>query len=812
MLKHLTISILRSLKRNRVFTAINVGGLAIALLAAITILSHVAYEYSFDAYQKDFDDVYRLSVSYTDVAGNFGEHAGISNDIAGRLKAEMPEVLQATRIHPLTGSFRHTIMASENEQGPVQFSIEQLWAVDIDAFDIFTFNVLKGNNEDLINTIEGIAISESMAIKFFGNENPIGKTMKLNGQLEFSVTVVFEDWPDNSHINPDILLQKRDLEQRGNDREFLHFLGSIDYTYLKLAPQSNLTSLQRKLDAFVAANKRPQDMEDARLNLMRASDIHLEAGHMMRDMASVTNKGTLTLLIGLVALILSIAWFNYINLNTSLTIRKIKEIAVRRIHGAGKAELFAQQLLNTSVFILLALGLAFTIYQGAYGYLNRIIGTGGLDYLVSDPWLMSGLGLFLIVAVLISALYPTVLLNGLKSRDMIKGSLGRIGKGDGLKKTLVTTQFAITIGLLFATLTVIYQLRHLKSAETNLEMDQVVVINGPGVRNSDHKNYAQAINAFKNGLLGIPGVKAIATSNHVPGYKVTMTGGFSDPQNEENPPIYINRIFADGNYAEVYGIEVVAGRFFTNQMEIQDINSRPLVLNESAVKQLGFKSPEEIVGKKVKYFGEPVEIIGVMKDFSMESPDVAITGLMFYPALDSKYFSVRVTGAPGQEIIDRIENLFKEVYPGNPFDYFFSEANFNKQFQSFELFEKQLSILAVLSICLASLGLLALAYDSTYQRIKEIGVRKILGASVGSIIQLLLSGYLRLIVLAAIIITPIIYYSLQNWLNQYASRISIGADLLMLPALGTIVLAALMVGFQSMKTARMNPVDTLRHE
>ncbi len=810
MLRHLIISIFRGLKRNSTFTAINVGGLALAMLAAITILGHVAYEYSFDDYQKDLDEVYRLSVSYTDVAGNFGEHAGISNDIADRLKAEMPEVVRSTRILPLAGTMRHTIMASENSSGPVSFNVDELWAVDPDAFEIFTFNIKQGNRKDLDNTIQGIAISESMALKFFGNENPVGKPMKLNGKQEFLVSLVFEDWPGNSHIRPAILVQMPYLEQEENWRH-LHFLGDKNYTYLKLTPETDLNKLQVKLDDFVLRNKRPQDMEDARLNLMPARDIHLEATHMLQDMASVTEPGTLKLLILLVVLIVAIAWFNYMNLNTSLTIRRIKEVAVRRIHGAGKRELFQQQLLNTSVMILLSLGLALTLYQGSYGYLDDIVGKGGLDYLLSNTWLLTGFVSLLILAVFLSALYPTILLNSLKSRDMIKGSLGRTGRGDTLKKTLVTTQFAITIGLLFATLTVIYQVRHLKSVETNLKMDQVLVVEGPGVRNSAHTSYNQAINVFKNGLLGIPGVRSVATSNHVPGYKVDFKAGFGAP-GEGNPPVYIDRIFADENYAEVYGIEIVAGRFFTDEPNLEDHNGRPLVLNESAVNRLGFDSPQEIVGKSVKYFGTPVEVIGVVKDFHMESPDLPVSDLMFFPAIDSKYFSIRVAGAPGPEMLARIELLFKELYPGNPFDYFFSEANFNEQFFSFEQFERQLSTLAILSICLASLGLLALAYDSTHQRIKEIGIRKILGASVASILRLLLTGYLRLILLAAVVVMPLVYYLLQDWLNQYASRIAIDSQLLLMPAVGTLVLAALMVSFQSMKTVRMNPVDTLRHE
>lgn len=808
MLRHLIISIFRSLRRNIAFTAINVGGLALAILAAIAILGHVAYEYSFDNYQKDLGDVYRVSISYTDVAGNFGEHAGISNDISDRLRDEMPEVIRSTRILPLTGTMRHTIMASESNSGPVSFNVDELWAVDLGAFDIFTFNIRQGNRKDLDNTIQGIAISESMAIKFFGNENPIGKPMKLNGEQEFVVSLVFEDWPDNSHIQPGILLQMPYLEE-GN-RRHLHFLGDQNYTYLKLKTETDLNILQTKLDDFVSRNKRPQDMDDARLNLMSARDIHLEATHMLKDMASVTDPGTLKLLILLVVLILAIAWFNYMNLNTSLTIRRIKEVAVRRIHGAGKRELFQQQLLNTGVMILLALGLALTIYQGSYGYLDKIIGKGGLDYLLNNTGLLMGFVLLLIIAVFLSALYPTLLLNSLKSRDMIKGSLGRTGRGDTLKKTLVTTQFAITIGLLFSTLTVIHQVKHLKSVETNLKMDQVLVVEGPGVRNSAHKSYDQAINVFKNGLLSIPGVKSVATSNHVPGFKVSFKAGFGAP-GDGDPPIYIDRIFADENYAEVYGIEIVAGRFFINEPNMEVHDGRPLVLNESAARRLGFKTSEEIVGKKVKYFGTPVEVIGVVKDFHMESPDVVVSDLMFFPAIDSKYFSIRVSGA-GPEILERIESLFKELYPGNPFDHFFSEASFNEQFLSFEQFERQLSTLAVLSICLASLGLLALAYDNIHQRIKEIGIRKILGASVASILQLLLSGYLRLILLATLIVMPLVYYLLQDWLNQYATRIAISTQLLLLPAAGTLILAALMVSFQSMKTVRMNPVDTLRHE
>ena len=393
----------RQLINNKVFSLINILGLSIALLASIAILKHVAFQHSFDDFHENSQSIYRLSVSYTDIAGSYGEYAGVSNAIGPKLTQEQPQILRSTSIFPLTEGFRHTIVSTVLESGPKEHSIDNIWSVNVDVFDMFSFGEMRGNAEGFSSAISSIAISESIATQFFGIEDPIGKEMKLNGNLSFIISSVFEDWPANSHLHPEILVQSDYLNEVGNVKPNMHFVGGSSYTYLQLMSGTSMDEMDTHLAEFVNKNKRAQDYDDVSLHLMPLADIHLNAYEQRKDMAEVNNGDTLSLLVLLSFLILLIAWFNYINLVTSSTLQKSKEIGIRRIHGAKPYTLFVQRLFDSIITVFLATLVALTANQFLKPYFSEVIGQGTLLDLVNSNSLIYYFLLFLGLCITVSA-------------------------------------------------------------------------------------------------------------------------------------------------------------------------------------------------------------------------------------------------------------------------------------------------------------------------------------------------------------------------------------------------------------------------
>ena len=528
-------------------------------------------------------------------------------------------------------------------------------------------------------------------------------------------------------------------------------------------------------------------------------------------MAEVTDGSTLKLLLLLAALIIFMSWANYINLITSGSLKRSKEIAIRKIHGAGRYSIVIQLFSETMFIVLLAAVFTFTCHQYLASYLSEVVGQGGFSDLFADRYIFLGFLGLMVVGILVSVVYPTIILNSFKSTELIKGKLGKSGKSSILKKTLMVSQYVVTIGLVFGTLTVIQQIRYLKSIENNAQLDRVLVLNGPGVRNQELGSFRDGIRLLRDELNRIPGIESVTTSNFVPGTKIDFAASLKNPMVGGDSPNYVKRIFADESFAEVYGIKVIAGRFFNKEAQM-DIEARSIVVTESAAMELGFNPAAEIVGEEVEYWSEPIRVIGVVEDFRMESPDLPLEPLFFFPTYDTKYFSIKLSDVQSDQLIAQIKEKWDAVYPGNPFNFFYSKAQFDRQYRGFEQLEAQLQLLTVLSLSIAVLGLFALAFDAARTRAKEVGVRKVLGAGVVGILRLFIGQYVRLIVLAAFIAVPLVYYLTNEWLNNYANRIQVGIDLLSGSVIGILMIAILVIGLQTLKTARTNPVDSLRNE
>lgn len=812
MLRHYLITTMRTMVRNTRFLVIGVFGLSVALLAVVAILVTVSYERSFDKNHPELDNTYRLSISYVDKNGEYGEYAGVSNALGSLLQSEFPEVGNHTRVFPLLKAMRHCILSYQSEQEPVEFNVERMYGFDKGALDMFVFKPLLGDMQSMTESIDGLALSKSMARKYFGEENPIGKTMKLNGSMNLTVGLVFEDWPDTNHFIPEAFVWNDFVEKEKISRPYLHFLGGIHYTYLTLSPFTDAEKFESKLEEFVARHKRSQDYDDAKLHLMPLKDIHLQAAYLQGDMAQVTDSRTISLLLLLAGLILAIACFNYVNLSSSFALQRTKEILIRKVHGANKWVFFKQLLFISSAVFTIALLLALTVYQLQSGWLRQLLGQGDISHLLADRQLIVGSTLILACIILLTSFYPVTLLAAFKSSDLIKGKPIKSKKGQALSKFLIGLQFAITIGLLFGSLTVTFQIDHLKSVDTQVEMDDVLVVKGPGVITDLHPSFSEAISVFKNQLHTIPGVKNVATSDHVPGHPVRKTALLANPEIHTDSIHYVHRIFADEDFANTFELKLLAGRYFSAREMSQPIEQRPIVINASAAEDLGFNTAEDAIGKTVSYWNNPVKIIGVLSDFSMESLDKEVLPTFLFPSRDSKYFSIRLVRGQEATTTATIGEIFQKVYPGNPFDYFYAKANFDKQYKGFELTHKRLRLLGLLSVFLAGLGLFAGLQDMVRQRLKELCIRKVLGGGLVAILKSLATGYIRIVLLAAVICVPLLYLFLEEWLNQFANRMSMGWMLFVLPIIGTLMLTLLIILSQSVKAFKLNPVDLLRSE
>lgn len=808
MLKQAIISSFRHLRRRKVFTLVNVIGLSISLLVVVSILKYAAYEYGYDGYHENTDDVYRLTVSYTDVSGEFVHYAGISNEITSVIRRDIPEISQASRILPLNATMRHLIISNVNAS--VQFSVENVWGADSTIYDLFHFEVTAGSTEELSKVPNAIAISASNALRYFGNDNPIGKTLKMNGNIDLTVGLVFEDWPKDNHIRPEMIFQYRYLHQVEVARPNLHFLGGTYYTYLKIADNVSLASIDAKLATLVSRHKRPQDMDDSQLHLMPLKDIHLSADHMLSDIAEVKNGRSIELMLLLAALIWLLAWVNYVNLVNSDVLQRSKEVAIRRIHGAGRTTLFWQLLIDSLLVLVISTLISLTLNQFLNDNLTQIIGFGTFQSLLGHGWLLPLFISFVALGLIVSAAYPTVLISSFKNTDLLKGKMQHSTRKISVRNVLVVSQYAVTIGLLFYTLSVVNQIRYLKSLESELNLEEVMVINGPGIRDRQI-SFQKGIQVFKDELMKLPGIEEVTTSNYVPGMKVEYAALLSNPQIHGSEPNYVNRIFADEDFAAVYQLKLLSGKFFDIETSLP-IDDRPAVINRSAAESLGFETPEGIISKAMNYWGEPIRIIGVVEDFTMESPDQVIEPLLIFPSYDSKFFSVRFQSRKRTELIPRIRSSWAKTYEGNPFDFFFADIKFDEQYGSFELAKSQLSLLSLVGVFVASMGLFALALDAARRRKKEVGIRKVLGAKVYEMIVLFVRSYLQMIILSAVLILPLMYLLVSNWLNNFPQRISIGPAMLLLPVGFIVVLAGTMVALQVLNVARMNPVDSLRQE
>ncbi len=794
------------MRRHKAYSGINILGLAIGIASCLLILQYVSFELSYEDFQAKGDRIYRVEQDRYDNGKLSTQWAAGAYAVGNSFKAGIPEIDDYVKLLQ-----NGTMIASVNNQ---PLKIEKAFCAGASFFNIFTFPLIAGDKNTALKNVNTIALSETTAKKIYGSTNVIGKQLTLNGNQTYLVTAVYKDAPQNTQLQPDLLISWASFAsfaaKNGFDPETAWESDGC-LTYLLLRPGADPNRVEAKFvpiaDKFVGADLRQMNAGVV-YHLQPLPQIHLYS-HYMFEPGETGDGKTVYLLLGIALFIVVIAWVNYINLATARAITRAREVGVRKAIGSQRKQLIIQFLSESALLNGLALLLAIVLVMAAIPGFNALSGKQLSFSLFAQPAFWAGLGILFVTGVFFSGLYPAFVLSGVKPIDVLKGKMSGTKQSAGLRKGLVVFQFAASLFLLIGTVTVYRQIQFMRQQQLGVNIDQTLVIQPPMV--GTDSGFLQKITAFKEEVSRQTFVKDIAVSTSVPGDAVGWNaGGIKLVEQDISQQKQYRVIGGDYDYMKTYGLQMVAGRAFSKAFGSDDSS---VVFNEKAVELLGFHKPEEALNRRIDFWGGHYTIIGVAKNFHQQSLRQDYEPLILRCIPDVKGpVSIKINAADAAPVIASVRAEWNHFFPGNTFEYFFLDEHFNDQYKADQRFGGVFTLFTCLAILVACLGLFGLASFTTLQRTKEIGIRKVLGASIGSILQLLYKEFAVLLLVAFLIAAPLAWLSSSKWLQGYAFRIEVSPLYVLLPFLGMILIAFLTVSFQSVKAAVSNPVKSLRTE
>jgi putative ABC transport system permease protein len=798
----------RNLVRNKVYSSVNIAGLAMGITAFLLILEYVSFEKSVNRFHKNLPEMYRLI--NLDVKGNTWTQ--VEPGWAEKAKQNFSEIRAYCRF---AEDVAKGIVKREGTNTET-FRETSIGYADGNFFDFFSFPVVKGNKTSL-DQPKVVFINTKAAQKYFGSEDPIGKVLTLSNQfgtLSYAVEGVYES-PENSDINLDMVFSLKTLANpanlNGNDWAAVDNLESqYINTFFLLNKGADLKLLEKKLSDYRSQQK--ADKDGVQFRLQAAANMHLAEN--FSDTYQTSGNIRYVYILGAIAfLILLIAWFNYVNLSTANALKRAGEVGVRKVIGATPGNLIGQFLGESALMNLISFVFAVLLVYMLQPFFNQLIGKDlSLKILGSSSVWAIGLGVFLL-GMLVSGTYTAYALSNFNPVKILKGKLAKTSRGALLRKSLVVSQFSISIALMLVTIVIYSQLKYMQHQNLGVKTSQLLVLRGPEVGQDSTYKVRKA--AFWNDISQQSFVKDYCLSGSVPGnFYNFSTSGFTQPKSRAGDELKTYPFVIVGDrYLDVYDIKLKAGRNFTpEETKVSWNENSKVILNEKAIQQLGFVSAEEALQTKIKWDERYLEIIGVVKDYHHTGLQKAIDPIIFYPQNSSQYITINLTTDNMQDKIAKLESIYKSYFSDNPFDYFFVDENFNKQYVSEKQYSQIFTAASVWAVFIACLGLFGLATFTVENRNKEIGIRKVLGASVVSIVGLLSKDFLLLIVLAILIASPLSYYFMQQWLSDFAYRIEISWWIFAVAGGLSFFIAVLTILFQGIKAALINPVKSLKSE
>jgi putative ABC transport system permease protein len=793
----------RNVRRHWGFALINVTGLAVGMACCLLITIYVRDELSYDRYHENAERIYRvIHVS------RYGENPQTlpppapkdfqvwgNAPVGSALKADFPEVLEVVQF---TG--RKSLLLQHGER---RFQEEDTFYADSTVFEVFSWPLLAGDPDRALTAPYSIVLTQSAAQKYFGDENAVGQTLIIDNEESFTVTGVMEDVPANSHFTFDVLLSMSTFRQ-GTPGIFDAW-GYVDfYTYFLVPEQFDVASLKAKAPDFVKRRVPPDEAGNYALSFepLTGAYLHSQAARQPGTTGSLTN---LYVFSAVAVFILLIACINFMNLSTARSMERAKEVGVRKAVGARRTGLINQFLTESVLLSLIAAVLALGLAALCLPAFRMLSGKAFPEGALLSPDVVLILFAAAVGVGLLAGVYPAFVLARFRPALVLKGVFRSSSKGVALRKGLVVFQFSLSVALIAGTAVVFSQLEFLRSRDLGFQHEHMLVIDF-----GYDEIVRQQIEAIKRAFVDHPAVTSASASRTVPGGHFPGAGTrVASPEGQmplETPNLYE----VDFDFIPHFEIEMAAGRPYSRDFSADSEAS--LLLNEAAAKLYGYARPEDVVGERFSQWGREGTIIGVVKDFNYLSLHGGIEPLTLRLSPWVKYLSLRLKTDDLATTIAELEDLWGELAPQRPFLYSFLDESFNRQYLADLRFGRVVSVFAGLAILIACLGLFGLASFATAQRTKEIGVRKVLGASVGSIVALLSKDFLKLVGIAFVLAAPVAYYAMSRWLEGFAYRTSIGVGVFLLAGGLALAIALLTVSYRSIKAALADPVKSLRYE
>ncbi|GAB2790275.1 ABC transporter permease [Rhabdobacter roseus] len=807
----------RNLWSQKVFSFINIIGLTAGLTCCFLIVLFVRHELSYDQFQTRFDRIHRITY--------FPRFAGLEQPLAltpppvSPLLAEsFPEVEASARMFrsPATVEVKKADGAA-----PAKYDEDRFFFTDPAILDIFSFEFIKGNPQEALRDKFSVVLSEKTARRYFGEADPLGQTITYEGKYPLKVAGVVKDYPDHSHIHPELLANYETMYATENEgaRQNIpyNWIISHSYTYVLLRPDSKAETINARFPQFI---KTHADAEVAngieyRLEPMKDFYLHTDAQNTPEPVSSMSR---LYVFLGIAGLTLLIACINFINLSTARSLRRAKEVGLRKVMGSYRQQLIAQFLGESLLLSTLALGLALVLIGLLLPLLNSLTDKQlTLGYFLSDGVLVL---LFVGIAVgagVLSGIYPALVVSGFEPVATLKGNfLSGKARGGVLRQVLLGVQFVASIALIIGTLVMGQQLRFLQNRPLGFNKDFIITANtrSPKITNvfatASDSSY-QRLSTFREVLLQNPQIEAVTLSSQVLGDGSVRRNVVPEGRAAQEELLFASVLAVDYNFAGTYGLQVLAGRDFSEQYGTD--KSAGYLVNEAAVKQFGWRSAEAAVGKSLNVEGKAGRVVGVLKDFHNQSLYTPIASLVLHiepPQLTLVSIKLRPTQVEGT--LQAVQSTWDRYFPEKSFEYQFLDRNLAQLYDREQRRGTLISYFAGLAILISCLGLYGLIALVTQQKTREIGIRKVLGASVGSVVILLAKNFVVLVLVAMVIAAPLAWWAMDQWLQEFAYKITIEWWIFAAAGLLTLLIALLTVSFQSVRAALMNPVKSLRSE
>jgi putative ABC transport system permease protein len=819
MIKNYLKISLRNIWRDKEHSLISILGLAAGIVASVLIFQYTNFESSYDGFIDQEDGhVYKITREVSDIAEGeiTSRSAHTFHAFHPAVSSDMPEVLSSTHVSPISGVF--TFQETGHNIPDAMFTSGSF-------FDVFSFKLLEGIKEDL-DQPGSVFLSKSMARRIFGDTPAMGKLIRYNDnnsniELELQVKGIFEDFPSNSHIKANAFLPVTELNSFADNNWFGgRALSEVTWrwvgfhTYIKVLPSISSENLTDKLITFIRKYRTPYDQAQGRQQSV--VPLKLEDVHFSQDwtgqLEAAGDKRMVSMFRYIGILIILIAWINFVNLASARAVKRAKEVGVRKALGALKKQLIQQFLIETALINLMAMTIAVGLALLIIPAFQTFVGAPVFDFFTDFMPFWIIYGAIFIAGSILSGLYPALVLTKFQPIKVLRGNFNHSTQGIWLRKGLMFVQFGIVLIILTGILGIRAQIQYMMDYDTGMKIDQTLVVNAPPPFLRD-STYTTVLDTYKKGLLSIPSVKATTITSLVPGLRNDYGQTTSRTDRPSNESIFLYLSSIDPNYMDFFGLELIEGRAFDESLKGDE---NIVLINEQALKEFGFETAKDAVGKHLTNPAneEPPMIVGVVKNFNQMGMKFSVDPLAMQ--LDTNgsgtFINIRVATENLPETIKLLEQRYLEFFPGAPFDSFFLDQTFNELYEADQKFKSVLQFFAIVAIFIAALGIFGLSSFLINSKIKEVSIRKVLGAGVGEIIRVLTKEYVWLISISTLVSIPVAYFLIKGWLNNFLVSVAINPLIFIIPVLGLIFILCLTIGTKTLKAVRVNPSQTLKSE